>query len=84
MKGERIAIEHVLPGDVIHWGSRTGDVRVDGVDVYDSQLLPPDPTLTRLYVVRYHRGTSTPSLQPLKEGHMVTMTRQDPEPGPTA
>lgn len=78
----RLAIEHILPGDVIHWGGRTGDVTVDTLDVYDSQLLPPDPTTTRVYVVRYHKGSSSPSLRPMEAGTMLNVTRDDPEPGP--
>lgn len=78
----RLAIEHILPGDLIHWGGRTGDVTVDTLDVYDTAMLPPSTELTRLYVVRYHKGSSTPSLRPLKAGHMLNVTRDDPEPGP--
>lgn len=75
-------VEHVLAGDELILSRRVGTAFVDHVTVYDSQMRPPDPELTRVYVVRWHRGSRLGQLRPLRAGELVDIIRHDPEPGP--
>lgn len=77
-----IPVEHVLAGDELVMHERVGTVIVDRLAVYDSQMLPPSPELTRVYVVLWRRGNRLGQLRPLTAGSLLAIIRADPEPGP--